>query len=94
MFKFFNNNAFFSKGFNRLTYPLKKRKLFPAKPGYIDNIYSPLFPSNYPQGINQHITVHSSPGMYLRLTIIYASFAETENEATLQQVSGLLTAIR
>ncbi|CAC5409404.1 unnamed protein product [Mytilus coruscus] len=72
-------------GFYRPMFHLTEVAKFPPILGYIDEIYSPLFPSNYPKGINQYTAVYSSPGMYLKLTILYASFAETETEATLQQ---------
>ncbi|CAC5370001.1 unnamed protein product [Mytilus coruscus] len=70
--------------FYRPKFQLTEWAMFPSILGHIDYIYSPMFPSNYPKGINEDKTVQSFPGMYLKLTIIYASFAETETEEQLK----------
>ncbi|CAG2192076.1 unnamed protein product [Mytilus edulis] len=70
--------------FYRPKFQLTEWAMFPSIQGHIDYIYSPMFPSNYPKGINEGKTVQSLPGMYLKLTIIYASFAETETEEQLK----------
>ncbi|XP_071128650.1 G-protein coupled receptor GRL101-like [Mytilus edulis] len=59
--------------------------MFPPLHGYTDYIDSPMFPSNYPKGITEHLTIWSFPGKYLKLTILYASFAQTATEAQLSQ---------
>lgn len=83
----FNNYTFFSIEFYRPKFQLTEWAMFPSIQGHIDYIYSPMFPSNYPMGINEYKTVQSFPGMYLKLTIIYASFAENETEEQLKNVS-------
>ncbi|VDI03838.1 relaxin family peptide receptor 2 [Mytilus galloprovincialis] len=59
--------------------------MFPPLHGYTDYIDSPMFPSNYPKGITEHLTIWSFPGKYLKLTILYASFAQTATEAQLSE---------
>ena len=59
--------------------------------GFKMDIYSSMFPSSYPKGISTDIRIHSSGGFFLRLSIVYVSFAETATKNQLIQVRLLQT---
>ena len=59
--------------------------------GFKMDIYSSMFPSSYPKGISTDIRIYSSGGFFLRLSIVYVSFAETATKNQLIQVRLLQT---
>ena len=59
--------------------------------GFKIDIYSSMFPSSYPKGISTDIRIHSTGGLFLRLSIVYVSFAETATKNQLMQVRLLQT---
>ena len=70
----------------------ERYRLIPV-PGFKMDIYSSMFPSSYPKGISTDIRIPSSGGFFLRLSIVYVSFAETATKNQLIQVRLLQTGV-